>query len=113
MNPFKIQNVSKQNVEACCEFDYKGYTILASTILRSPWVVITQEGEFVGNGISSVEAAIEKVNKLCALNKEQKYCDCCDWLSLTEEEQDKMPGFPLHICMMNEKGCIKALITQK
>ena len=61
----KILNVSRQEVCACCIFDYRGYEISASTIFRPHSIAIFEkESKIPVCDCTSIEAAIDKINEL-------------------------------------------------
>lgn len=62
-----IQNIKSENIEACCTFNYKSYTISASTICKpSSIAVFKKKGQYDSFKFeaSTIEKAIEKINNL-------------------------------------------------
>jgi len=83
-NPFKIKNVGREDVEACCFFSYKGHIISASTIFKPHHVRIMLGEEFVGPHFNSIEDAIKEVDVLSSVSKTYYYCHHeseCLWVS--------------------------------
>jgi hypothetical protein len=66
MNPFKIVNLHNEEQDCmCCYFDYKGYEISASTILKPNHIAIfDKNGYMIKTNINSIEEAIEYVNEI-------------------------------------------------
>lgn len=50
----QILNINGDNIKACCQFQYKGYTVSISTIFNDPVIAFNESSELVSDTVEKV-----------------------------------------------------------
>jgi hypothetical protein len=63
----KIVDTAGRRIEACCQFEHRGYTISISTVFHSHWAevaVFTTTNPHTFKTFANVEAAMDYINQI-------------------------------------------------